>query len=589
MLLVVCLGLCLGLAGCAGNDPGSGRDEIEEDDEDEDDEDDEDEDGDDDLKEPEEAAVRVIDHGSAESLLSFIEGAWHLTDKNTGTVYGEMQFDAGGKCEFTSLVNGSSCEGSISFTEGYNENMSGLHCYELSLEGLLDFGCGIDEDVSAGNFLISQTDGGDFLYLEEIGNGGSAIFYDVFMSPDAGDYSFDMQWLFVRENDVNVAAEPEKNATFYAIAIENGDQSILLQRMDAVAFERIREYAPFRYMAARFDESAYSEAAWYTFTEDADLGGVLNKTMLHAPFPSTIYEVTTGSDGSITSLSEVERAYYGEYELYPLEQEVSFNGTTFTVNGYDLKLEDYGIEGGPITDCEVFGDYAILESHINPHMGLITIFNIRTGWPEKEMYGCNFIHGDRIWDSFYTYMDTVYDYAGNEVFTVDGTEISSISFTDTELGIKVEYWKADYEETNTQVIERPEVLNAPIYAFMDYRHHTCGETWQEFMSYAPQGALVMVMVNPYPDESWDYYQPTPVEGEYGLDLVYVISLADGTTVSFGPGTEAVLDRGAFTSYSLTVSEGVPMYTLTAQAQDGRSADWPAVIISGRDDIRWTFR
>ncbi len=107
------------------------------------------------------------------------------------------------------------------------------------------------------------------------------------------------------------------------------------------------------------------------------------------------------------------------------------------------------------------------------------------------------------------------------------------------------------------------------------------------MSYAPDDALFMVMVNPHSDDAWDFNMPMNV-GE-GSDNVYVISLQNGTEFSIGDTKPEIRDKGEIVSYWVTVPEGAPMYTLHAETPDGQSAEWDVTWISGKDDTRWIFK
>ncbi len=599
--------MCLGLSGCSGMVGDSGRDteiededgDDEEDDDDDRDRDDRDDDGDDDENDEDpgnselqvsENGVVSIDYNSEQSILSFAEGTWYLTDMRSGESYGELLVSKDGKCRFKYIPTGARCDGTIEFNEGYDSSMSGLHYYEMEFTGLQNaFGCWEDTSSTSGRFRITQSEGKDFLYIEEIGNGGSFIAYDVFCLPAVEDFDLDMRWIFTRDNNVKGTGDVTKNSEFYAVAVETGDAGILLQTVEAVEKEALSEYTAFKFMSAVFDESEHQDAQWYSVSSNADMSGILHESNLDAVYPNLVYEVKTDSDGKVTSLKEVERAFYGEYELYPLAQEVEFSGTSFTINGYTHELNDYAITGDKIMDCTTFGDYLIVEAHVNPHMGSYTLFNMRSGWPEKVIYGCNYIFGDKVWDSFYSYMDTVYDYEDHVVYTVDGAEICGLSIIDDELHI--EYWKDDYDEVYEAVIDRPECLNAPNYAFADYRHHSNVNTWNEFLNYVPEGAAAMIMVNPHSDDTWDYYQPYPVdyaEYGYGDDTIYVVSLYDGSEVYLERKASEILDKGEITAYSATVPEGVPTHTIIVDTPDGRESEWPISIISGKDDIRWTF-
>lgn len=583
LLLALGCSFCIGLSGCAGNVADQNVHQ-EEDEADEDEDESEDEDNED---EPSEITITELDYSDPDSILAFASGDWTFVDLETGSEYARIRIKENGECEFERLDTGRKCDGTILFDEYLDDNFPGAHRYEITLGDLIDsFGCWTDTDTSAGRFMIAQGAGYDYMYLEELGNGGSNISYQVFSSSDS-DYDYLMKWLLIRENDVTHEEGLQKNAKFYAQVIANTDDGLLVQRLDDITFEALHEYTDFRFLAAYMDESNYQQASLCTINDDADMSGVLDTSVLERPYPLTVFQVYTDSEGNIEEIHDVEAAAYGRYEIHPLEQDVSFEFDTFTINGWEHTLEDYGIEGNAILDLEVFGEDLIITSHLNPHMGVYTIYDMRNAWPEHKLYGANFIHGDKIWDSFYSYMDTVYDYEDHPIYTVDGTEIFDLSFSEDGSQIIIGYWKEDYEEEYEVIIDRPECVNAPHYAYADFARHRTAENWNEFLSYAPDDALFMVMVNPHSDDAWDFNMPMNV-GE-GSDNVYVISLQNGTEFSIGDTKPEIRDKGEIVSYWVTVPEGAPMYTLHAETPDGQSAEWDVTWISGKDDTRWIFK
>ncbi|MBO4909584.1 MAG: hypothetical protein J5476_09945 [Lachnospiraceae bacterium] len=591
LLAITVLG-CTGLSGCSGN----GSDQNSRQEQDEDDEDDEDKDEDDEDEKPseetsEENGIRELDYDSSDSILEFAVGTWTLVDQSTGSPYGILEINENGDCKYTQDFTNKQCEGTISFVEDPADRLPGIHGY------LIDFGSGFSGsdpanlgNSSSGRFMISQSAGTDYLFMEELGNGASNVVYEIFNSPDwePYDYELNTQWIFVRDNEVESVEAPLRNAKFYARAMEFTGEGLVLQKVIDVDFESEYEYTYFKFLGAVFDESSYQGAAYYNLNADADLSGVLHETSLKSAYPEAIYTVYTDSEGNIEAIRDVEKAYFGEYELYSLEQNIDYDFDTFSVNGAMYYIHDYVSEvANSIVECEVFGDDLIITSHVNPHAGIYTIFDMRDGWPEKNIEGCNLIYDEHIWDSFYSYMDTVYDYEGRVIYTVDGAEISSLYFTDDGKHIKIEYWKSDYEDTYEETIDRPECLNAPTYALADFRRHPCAYTWENFISYAPEDAIAMIMVNPHADNSWDFHMPMTVEDEMGLDIVYAVALQDRTLFGFGNAEDELCDRGELVAYNVTVSEGIPRETLIASTVE-RQAKWPAMIISGKDDIRYIF-
>jgi len=531
--------------------------------------------------------VEELDYSSEADLLSFLSGKWDLVDPAAGTVYGELRIHKNGNVTY-SHSDPETVDGTITLLSDDSSQMDGLHFYTLELEGLEEtFGCAEDSASSSGRFMISQCDGRDYLYLEELGNGTSAIAYDVLISPyNKETYENIMRWVFVRKNKVNVIPDKLADSEFYAMIEENTEDGPVLHYVTPCESEEYDEYTNFNFLAAEFDESADQQSVLYSLAEGADLTGVLDGPLFKSSYPMSVYKFKTDSNGDICFADEVMYKYYGYYDLGDLEQKVETDGLKFTVNGREFDPEFYGIEGNAIMDLEVLDDNLIITSHLNPHMGIYTIFNMRTSWPVKSLYGANFLHGDKVWDSFYSYMDTVYDYEDRVIYQVDGTEICGLSFVENGTKIKIEYWKDDYEKVYEETIERPECLNAPIYAFADFKRNRTPDTWREFLSYAPDDSLFMVMINPPSDEGWDFYQPIVVD-EDGLDMMYVVSLEDNVDFKVS-GTDVVtLNKAGIQCYNITVPEVSNLRQLVAVGPESVHG-WHIEMISGKDDIRYVF-
>lgn len=585
MLMVFGLAFSFALSACAGkDDPGTADVDIEEDNEDEDDDDDNGW-----AEEPPMIYPEEINYLTNKDVLKFVKGTWDLTDQITGEVYGTLKVDKDGNVEYTYLPLDTTVSGTISFRESYDKIMQGICNYDLTLTGLEEaFGCWTDEDTSSGNFRIAQTEGKDYLYFEELGNGGSNIGYEVLRAPSTAEDGLHMNWVLTRENDLYYPVSVVADETFYAFVYERpDDQSLVVQRLDEISFESYSEYTDFKTMGAYFDGRGY-DAVCYRYYMNPDLSGVLREQFLNQKYPLEVYEITV-TEGGISKISDVKRGQYGVYELYPIDQDVECDGDKFRVNSITYSLSDYGVDGDSITDYEVFGDHLIMTTHLNPHANEYVVFNMRTAWPEKKFTGCNYLHGDHVWDSFYSYMDTVYDYEGYPVATIDGNEICDLKFSGTDNSkLVITYWKdgddSEYEET----IDRPVCYNAPIYAYADFRHDMCAETWSEFLTYAPEDSQMFIMVNPPADESWDYYQPEAPDGVYGLDYVYVVALQDSTFINLGGGEGPILDKGQIHCYSLTVPEAGSSITIYAEVEGSETSTWPVSMISGKDDIRYVF-
>ena len=274
--------------------------------------------------------------------------------------------------------------------------------------------------------------------------------------------------------------------------------------------------------------------------------------------------------------------------MYALTQDVAFDAMSVTINGREKELSDIAEMGNSINDCFILGENLIIDTHVNPHRNEYIIYNLRSDWVINRISGGVFLAGEEYWDSFVSDMDTVYDAEGHAVHTVeDAAEICNLSFIDHDMRIKIEYWKDDYTDVYEEIIDRPECLNAPIYVYEEFLRHQTSENWERFLSYDPD-AILMVMIDPHASDEWDFYMPKAVNGQDGADILYVVSMQDQAEVHVGRGPADVLAKGDMTAYSLTVPEGVPEVFVTADISDGRYAEWPVCMISGKDDIRWVF-
>ena len=532
-------------------------------------------------------APETIDHTSEKALLEFAAGEWILTDEASGEDYGVFTIAEDGSCEFKLIGENDVCKGKLSFKNDFHPEAKILNRYELGFDLIPEsFNVTTAIGNSSGYFHIAQSVGEDLMYLEEAGNGASYIAYEVFNNPGNDDY-YDTQWLFHRENKVTDTGEYEKLQQSYAFVWGRKGDEVLLQWLDPITFEDENEYTGYKFTGAVFDESQNPGALWYPLTDGIDLTYIYHEQRFNAVYPAGIYEIYTDDYGNVAQIFETDRAAYGVYEIMPGNQDISYEGVTLTINGQSHTLEEIGNVGNRIENVEVFGDYAIVEAHLNPHRSVYTILDMRSFWPVNTIAGGTFLYDEKVWDSFYSDMNQVFDYEGELVYEVDGTEIVGLSFTDNGSKIKIEYWKDDYETVYEEEIERPECVNAPVYAYADYRRHMTAGTWADFIKYAPEDSLFMVMVNPPEDEVWDYFMPQEI-GDGGSDLVYAISLQDDTGFGFGGGDSITLNKGEITAYNMTVPEGMPVYTLYAVAPGNKKATWEVYMISGKDNTCWMF-
>ncbi len=531
-----------------------------------------------------------IDRTSKQDILDFLSGEWTLIEEKSGKELGIFTIGADGSCEYRRNGVKDVCTMTLDLKQDHGHHVAGLDQFELSIKEMPGAYTGADAGEvypvgSKGYLHIAQSAGADYLYMEETGNGASEFAYFVFNDPDS--YDADMKWIFSRNNEVTETEGAETADLFYAMLWANSDNGVLLQKMDAVSFDAEQEYTGYRYTGAVFDESHYPEAVWYGVTDDPEISLVFDDAWHTSVYPAKIYMIGTDDYGNVSCIEEVDGAAYGEYMLASGEQDISYEGTTFKCNGFEYELEELGNVGNMIMDCTVIDDNAVIEAHLNPHRSIYTIFNMRSMWPTETISAGQLLFGDDIWDYFSSDMNAVFDRENNLIHEVDGTEIVGLSFTDDGKQIKVEYWKDDSGKVYEDYIDRPGCLNAPVYAFANYKRVRTVASWRDYMSYAPEGALFMVMVNPPSDDVWDFHQPMPV-GDGGTDSVYVISLQDDTTFTVSGSDAVILNKGDILHYNITVPEGMAQYIIYAATADGRYADWPVETLSGKEPLKWAF-
>ncbi|MBR6004009.1 MAG: hypothetical protein IK068_04730, partial [Lachnospiraceae bacterium] len=366
-----------------------------------------------------EEKVEAADLSTPEAVLKFVEGKWSLKNEDTDEAYAELEINADGTVKVSRDDSDNSCDGTIAFSETPNSKMVGVHEYDLNCVGLFEaFGASRDESNSNGYFRITQTAGTDYLVLYEVSNGISIISAFAFVAPDKKNaLKTPTTWVFERENSIKSDEEPIKGETFYASAISNTESGLLLQKLDDMHFDACLPLHDFVYDGIEFQEAAGNRGAFYKLASDADLSGIFYEDVFAKSHPLYVYEVTTNDNGEIKEISEVEKSYYNAYVGGDKEQEVSFDGTTITVFTDQYTLAQLGNNSNAIMDVETFGDYAIVAGHIGPHGGEYSIFNLRNLKVENTISGASFVHADKVWDSYYSLWNTVYDYAGNAVYT----------------------------------------------------------------------------------------------------------------------------------------------------------------------------
>ncbi len=541
-----------------------------------------------------------IDTSSEEALLDFIQGDWYLRDTSNGEDYGLLNITSDGNLVYTRLSDSLSAKGSISFEKfsGYmdpsekDDASDGLTSYEMRFKDISEefelpdtYYPAPEEDITHGNFYVGRADGDDYLYMSFVGNGDSFIFYEMMQNTDRIDREFDETGDFrlqdglllhrdndgLSKNDLMPAA-----GRFTAWAWANSDGELYLEPLAKFTYESYEEYTDRHFTAGYFEENDNIAVGRYKLTDDTNTDYVFDREALNSEHPLKMYEVVTDMIGNIKSVEELSFSYYGIYDLGDLPPKLSYSGMTLTYNNSDYDLTEYETLANAIMDVYQVGEWIVVDTHVNPNVGIYFLLNIYTGRIEKNMAGVGLSwENDDLTTAKYSMWDQIYSFKDKIIGT-------------TNDGIVAEY--------------RVNPGDAAMYRYATYLRHPTARTWKAFMDYAPEDAVAFVIENP--PEDVKSILPWTVEIGEGSDELYVVSLYQDTEGSFDEGTISYddgymnwdpeniigtfeMDRGEVDGYLLVIPEGIPSTCLHIRA-NGLMGDFPVEPLSGETSVSAAF-
>ncbi|MCR5733127.1 MAG: hypothetical protein K6G22_00850 [Lachnospiraceae bacterium] len=547
-------------------------------------------------------ADTTIDFESEEDINDFLKGDWRLIDPLCDEEYGTLTLDGTGGCSFILDCEDEPAEGDFyvyqnqrydteiddyvqeeeyrTFNIGFSDIPTG---YRIPTENETGWEP-MEREISGGLFYIARGNGYDYLSLSWLGNGDSFIFTNIFQNKErleeeleeTGCNKLQERWVFVRENDGLSDMELREDDDFYAYLWQTEeDNRYFLQPVEPVMYETEEEYTGRRLLGGYFLENEDISVSEYYFAEDCDESLVLDNNRLHNGYPAKIYHVTTDEDSKISSVEDVNETFYGEYDFGNLEQEFECDGTSFTINGFTTELKDMDTIANAVMDIYQVGDYIITECHINPHVGLYYLTNIYTNMIVKEIEGANLTWiDDDITTAVYSVWDSLYDFEGNLIGSVDGDEIDEVEINSSGTKVKV----TDFDGNKYTFDIEPDVDEA-MYRYAEFAYHPTAEKWNRFMELVPDDALALVIENPPENilRLLPYVQPNSDEFP---EYVYVVALDNGMVVRFDQGEidfdtddlefvpektleEHRLEKTEVTGISMVIPEGPPSVCIYA--------------------------
>ena len=294
----------------------------------------------------------------------------------------------------------------------------------------------------------------------------------------------------------------------------------------------------------------------------------------------------------------------------------TYEGSTFTFDG-----QAYEIEGNEILGFSQADNFLIIESHVNPHISAYSLFCTDTREVEQVIMGANFTwYGTDISTAIYSSYSEIYNYRGNCIGSVDGSEIAALTFLDPDPStgstlpeeIVVSYWKDGDDMMYTDVCEYS-YTNGALFAYENYLRKPTKSRWDTFLSFAPEGAVGFAIEGGCTsDIIWDKAVDTNATSPTDYDTVIAVALQKDTSVALLPGTWTFddasgkenflfdegtteyrlrLNRGEAVIYGCIIPEGIPSVALDVRAGSGSSplhGYWMVSMLSGYDDTCCTF-
>lgn len=203
----------------------------------------------------------------------------NLTGSDTGSNagsnedYASISFDRDGSLSYTRLSNNSSCSGEIYFDRQFAGTDEEQDRFSIRLNGVTSELAGGEQyypadgvDQTEGLFYISHAGGEDYLFLQEVGNGDTAISATIFQNiGEDGEIinNGECSWLLHRKGSTGTdTAVRETDSGFYAFAWTNSDDGLLLQKMKPYTWDDSNEYTLRRFTGAYFEEEDFCSVSY---------------------------------------------------------------------------------------------------------------------------------------------------------------------------------------------------------------------------------------------------------------------------------------------------------------------------------------
>ena len=566
-----------------------------------------------DIKKP--GVYTYIDITSKKAVSDFITGEWRLMDTVGGGEFATLVIYEDGKCEYDRDTDDFLVEGDFSikphqtYDAGKDELVDDEYYtgFDLSLFDIPeDFNppgqdyYTVDDQSVDGNFHIARGDGYDYLYLEWVGNGDSYIFGFMFQNAkrlkkeydETEKYEIQGDMVFRRVNDGLGDIEPRTDEKFYGLIWESGpDKSLWVQDMDVHSCKSEDEYTGRKFTEAYFTGREDMGLKKYEMAKNADTSLIYNTKRINSEYPIMICGFETDEKGQIIRIGEVDRVFYGKYDLGSLKQEYNHDGLKFTVNGFDFDLRDYDSEANRIINMEQAGDWIVVEAGIPPRYSEYYFVNVYTGNIEKTINGENLTWvNDDITTAVYSSGSSVYNFKNHIIGTTDGAMVRGIKLKSG--GKKVLVTDEDDEIYSFELGDDDEAM----YRYADFALKRTAASWRDFMKCVPDDAIAYVIVNPPEVVKSRLTWPQAVDEGCG-EYVYVVALNDETTVHADYGrydndkdrfdTEKTFDqsellKGYSRGYEMVVTEGIPYFCIYISAGD-EGGMFPVSMISGKSD------
>lgn len=571
-----------------------------------------------------EPAGTTVDITSEKAVLDFLAGEWIMEDTVGGKDIGRLTVSPTGGIVYERLSDGLKCEGNM-FLSKYSDLLydaardsakNGLTSYEFSFYDIPD-GFSIQDtmydnpgrETAGGNFYIGISGGEDYLYLTFIANGDSFIFFEMFQDAEriakeiseSDNYMVQGDWVLHRPNDRQAVSELPAAGEFYAWAWKQADDTLWLQPMESHTYETYEDYTYRHFTAGYFEEKNDISIGEYRLTDDTDMTMVLKKDNVHTEYPLVMYKVKTDISGNIQAMEELPFSIYGLYDMGDLEPEYGYDdsGLTFTCNGMVYDLTNYDTAANAIMDMYQVGEWIVVETHVNPHVGQYYLLNLYTANIEKVITGAGLTwRGDDLTTAVYSAYDTIYNFKGHVIGKTDGAvEVAELSFGEDGPGVIAEDFNG-----RKYYLDEPHGDEA-MYRYASYLRHQTAANWNDFMAYAPDDAIAFIIENPPEDVSYNLTRIEQVDDT--SDMVYVVSLIDWSDIVLDSGEMAYSDtgegkwtskslinstslkQGAYQGYGILIPEGIPNKCIHVAAGD-RGGIYPVSPVSGESDISSVF-